>query len=282
MAPVTPQRISAAVDRVLQSIYKVRELAIIDSWGLTPDRSRNPLTAHPRRYFSQTDEDGILEQILSRIGMNTEGVFVEYGVGDGTVCNTVALLARGWKGVWISNEDLIFTPRPGGRLVYQQAWVTLGDIVRLTVNGLARLRSSDKAVGLEDVDVVSFDLDGNDYHFSKALLEAGLRPRAWIAEYNAKFPVGVSWVMKQDDAHTWKLDDYYGASISAFASLFEDHGYFPVACSAQGASVFFVRNEYSSMFDDVPRDLAVIYQPPLPGSTRWGHPVSRRTLESLT
>jgi len=255
-------------------------MAVIDSWGLRPDPSRNPLTASPRRYWSQSDEDGILEQILFRIGLKSAGVFIEYGVGDGAVCNTLALLAKGWRGVWISNQDIIFTPRQGGRLVFKQTWVTQSNIFPLTEAAVARLGAN--GVGAPNVDVVSRDLDGNDYHFTKKLLEAGIAPRVWISEYNARFPVGVNWIMAHDDEHTWGEDDFYGASISAFSSLFEHHGYFPVACSARGANVFFVRNEFIDAFDDVPRNLEVGYQPPLPASTRWGHSVSARTLESQT
>lgn len=276
----TPRRIYKRAISTLHEIDVIRE-SVINWPDLRPDLSRNPLTAVPRRYWSQADEDGILEQILTRIGPNSNGVFLEFGVGDGTVCNTLVLLARGWKGGWIGNEELAFDPEPAGRLVFQQGWITRSNVGSLSKAALSQLGLS-WDVAPPEIDVVSLDLDGNDFHLTKVLLEAGIRPSVWISEYNAKFPVGVNWVMPYDDNHAWAQDDYYGASISAFASLFSSYGYFPVACSAQGANVFFVRSEFTDAFTDVPHDLNLLYQPLLAVSKQEYHPVSRRTLETLT
>src|SRR5438477_11062884 len=55
------------------------------------------------RVFSQNDEDGIVAEIFSRIGVTTE-TFVEIGVDDGTECNTLNLLALGWRGIWFERN----------------------------------------------------------------------------------------------------------------------------------------------------------------------------------
>lgn len=256
-------------------------MSVTDSWARLTDRAGNPLTTCPRRYWSQADEDGILEQILSRTGSPSNGIFIEYGVGDGSQCNTLMLLAKGWTGAWISGEQLIFEPRPGGRLVFERTWVTLKNIVEIAQSALARLDISSE-IRTANVDVVSLDLDGNDFHFTEELLNSGLRPRVWIAEYNARFPVGSQWVMPYDEAHVWAEDDYFGASISSFAALFETFGYFPVACSAQGANVFFVREDYLDNFDGVPKDLGSLYRPLVRATRKWGHEVSAKTLTSMT
>lgn len=281
---LTPKRVYVGLRRVMLIMNQLQRMAVIDSWGLRPDRSGNPLTARPRCYWSQADEDGILENVLLRTGPSSEGVFIEYGVSDGAQCNTLVLLAKGWRGVWIGGEELAFQPKPDGRLVYERAWITLDNVVQLTQAAQTRLNRREavsEAAG--EVHVVSLDLDGNDIHLAEALLAAGIRPRVWIAEYNARFPVGSHWIMKYDESHTWNEDDYYGASLSSFAALFDSHGYFPVACSISGANVFFVRNDFRELFQDVPRDLESLYQPLLfPAGQQWGHRVSAKTLESLT
>lgn len=281
MANGVSRRVYSSIRRVSATLEEVRLMSAANSWASLTDRPGNPLTTCPQRYWSQADEDGILGRILERTGPSSNGVFIEYGVGDGSQCNTLVLLAMGWSGAWISGEQLVFVPRRGGRLVFERAWVTRRNIVELTNSVLARLRGSfevDRAV----VDVVSLDLDGNDFHFTEELLNAGIRPRVWIAEYNARFPVGSQWVMPYNEGHVWAEDDYFGASISAFTALFERFGYFPVACSAQGANVFFVREDYRGNFDDVPKDLGSLYRPLLRASRKWGHEVSPKTLESLT
>src|SRR5215472_9002505 len=55
------------------------------------------------KVHSQSDEDGIIAKIFSRIG-TTNRVFVEIGVEVGTECNTRQLLDRGWSGLWIEGE----------------------------------------------------------------------------------------------------------------------------------------------------------------------------------
>jgi hypothetical protein len=262
-------------------LEEIRLVSATSSWALLTERSGNPLTASPRRYWSQADEDGILEEILKRTGSPSNGVFIEFGVGDGSQCNTLMLLSKGWSGAWVSGEQLIFQPRPGGRLAFERAWIMRKNIVELAREVLGRLPGAPEAP-LADVDVVSLDLDGNDFHFTEELLNSGLKPRVWIAEYNARFPVGSPWIMPYNEAHTWTEGDYFGASISAFATLFERFGYFPVACSAQGANVFFVREDYAENFDDVPKDLDSLYRPLLRATRKWGHEVSAKTLESLT
>ncbi|UXA19286.1 hypothetical protein [Mycobacterium sp. SMC-4] len=281
MASVTPQRVKSGLRRAWSTLEELRLLSATNSWTLLTDRSDNPLTASPRRYWSQADEDGILEQILKRIDSPSNGVFVEFGVGDGSQCNTLILLSLGWSGAWISGEELIFEPRPGGRLAFERAWIFRETIVALAKTALARVERSSE-ISLADVDVVSLDLDGNDFHFTEELLNAGLRPRVWISEYNARFPVGSRWVMDYNDEHTWTEGDYFGASLSAFAALFESFGYFPVACSAQGANAFFVRDDYAENFSDVPKDLSALYRPLLRATRKWGHEVSAKTLESMT
>ncbi len=40
-----------------------------------------------RKYFSQNGEDGIIDEIINRIGTTTS-YYVEFGVENGTECNT--------------------------------------------------------------------------------------------------------------------------------------------------------------------------------------------------
>ena len=49
-----------------QSEY-FHEFGVSQQWGLWPDRTINPLTRDPRRYWSQADEDGIIAKIFDRI-----------------------------------------------------------------------------------------------------------------------------------------------------------------------------------------------------------------------
>ena len=135
------------------------EFEITKKWDLWPDRSLNPITSNPKRYFSQSDEDGILDVINSRLGI-TIGKIIEFGVGDGTENNSLALIANGWESYWIGGEDLGFTFPDSPKHHFKQEWVTLDNLQELTNTALKQLKASRLSL-----DVISLDLDGNDFHF---------------------------------------------------------------------------------------------------------------------
>ena len=55
------------------------------------------------KVFSQTDEDGIINEIFNRIG-TTNKQFLEFGA-DSRFNNTTYLLMKGWKGVWLESSE---------------------------------------------------------------------------------------------------------------------------------------------------------------------------------
>src|SRR5438445_5011726 len=59
------------------------------------------LRAFERRVHSQNGEDGIIQEILRRVG-TLNGFFVEVGVESGEECNCARLaLAESWHGVFV-------------------------------------------------------------------------------------------------------------------------------------------------------------------------------------
>lgn len=233
---------------------------------------KNPLTRASEKNWSQSNEDGIIAQIMLRLkGSLSSGTFLEFGVGDGRENNSLALLARGWKGAWVGGEALCFEPHQNGRLVFEEAWVDLENLDAISKRVLDRL-------GNPDLDIVSMDFDGNDFHFVKALLGQNMLPPLWVVEYNARFPVGAEWVMPYSPDHRWAADDYFGASISSYCEMFMEHDYFLVACSAQGANAFFVRGDFRDSFTDIQDRLEDLYEPLF----NWEYKASPRTLASLT
>jgi hypothetical protein len=253
------------------------EFLIIKEWGLWPERNKNPLTRNPRRYFSQSDEDGILEKILIRLGIDSNGKILEFGVGDGRENNSLALISKGWGSYWVGDEEIYFPFPMSSKNFHKKVWITLDNLLEVTNEAFNKLE-----VKNSNIDIVSMDLDGNDWHFVSKLLEEAVYPAVWICEYNSKFPPGASWVMPYDANHIGGGNDFYGASYTAFVNLFKTHHYIPVACSVQGANIFFVRNSDKEFFKDVELSDQELYQPPLFYlAPKWGHTKSKRTLESI-
>jgi hypothetical protein len=94
-------------------------------------------------------------------------------------------------------------------------------------------------------DVMSIDIDGNDLHIARVLLEAGrLRPRIVVVEYNSVFGASRSVTIPYSEdfvfgrAHPSEL--YYGASIAAWRSFLEVQGYRFVTVDSCGVNAFFV------------------------------------------
>src|SRR2546423_12093207 len=62
------------------------------------------LERHGAKIYSQTDEDGIIAEIFSRIGV-TDKRFIEFGGENGLEKNTLARLLQGWTSLWIGGKD---------------------------------------------------------------------------------------------------------------------------------------------------------------------------------
>jgi hypothetical protein len=235
----------------------------------------NPLVRFGKKCFSQTDEDGITFEVIKRLGI-TNGTFAEFGVGDGTENNTLALLALGWKGFWVGGEDLAFDTSRSKVLTYYKQWITRDNIFRCFAEGM-------RSMDAQKVDLISLDVDGNDLYFCEELLKNGACPSLFITEYNAKFPPPIRFTIRYNDEHFWRHDDYHGASLMSFVDLFERYGYRLICCNAaSGSNSFFVREEDVSKFPEVPNDVEDIYTPPhFFLYTRHGHRQSLKTVDVL-
>src|SRR5947209_14459931 len=67
-------------------------------------RAADDLRAYERRVYSQNGEDGILQEILGRVGVLNR-FFVEVGVESGRECNCARLvLEENWRGVFVEAE----------------------------------------------------------------------------------------------------------------------------------------------------------------------------------
>jgi hypothetical protein len=263
---------------VRNQLMELNNLVLFDQTKKLQSAHPNPLNKFGKKCFSQTDEDGITLEILRRIKQIADGVYAEFGVGDGTENNTLILAALGWKGFWVGGEKLTINVDNAKhkKFAYLMEWVTAENILDLTEKGCSEIES-------EEIDVISLDLDGNDIYFVEKLLAKGFKPKLFIVEYNGKFPPPVKFQIEYDPKHVWKSDDYYGASLASFDSLFNDFGYKLVCCNSHtGVNAFFVDAAYLEFFSDVPTDINQIYvEPRYHRYTRYGHTQSLRTINKI-
>ncbi len=238
----------------------------------------NPLSLmpHGRKMFSQNDEDGIIIEIFRRIG-TTNQTFVEFGCGDGIENISYALLFQGWNGLWIDgspkNINKIHKGLPktiaSGQLKVVESFITLDNI-----NALISSNISDS-----EIDLLSVDLDGNDYFIWDAI--TCISPRVLIMEYNAKFIPPVRYCMEYDPKHQWDYTDHGGVSLQFIKEQAATKGYSLVGCCLAGANAFCVRNDLLGEKFEAPYTAKKHYEPARPhfAKIKAGHPSAFQTLE---
>ena len=77
------------------------DMLMLRHWDKKIEVSKNIINKSGRKFYSQSDEDGLLMEILNRLKIK-KGNFLEIGVcglnsNNGTENNTVILLMMDWK-----------------------------------------------------------------------------------------------------------------------------------------------------------------------------------------
>jgi hypothetical protein len=213
--------------RVKKKLGTIREKQLTRKYPLC-------LLNFERRTFSQNGEDGIIEEIFKRIE-TTDKFFVEFGIQDGTECCTRDLLVNhGWSGVWLEGSP---KDAERARQLFDGFPVKVHQRFLMAENVVGCFEEAEIP---GEFDVLSIDVDGNDYWIWKAV-GARYSPRVVVVEYNSTFGPRRPWVMPYDPEFRSDETAFFGASLEAFARLGDDLGYHLVGCDSAGINAFFVR-----------------------------------------
>lgn len=191
------------------------------------------------RDWSQHGESTILYELFDRLITPRSYTAVEFGAGDGWRHSNIRMLMEdGWTGIQWDTEE----------------WTTASNINHLfTSHGVP-----------DDVDLVSIDLDGNDYWVWKAI-HPKYQPQVVIIEYNSAIPHGEKVAMAYDPDHRWDQTADYSASLDAYVALARGKGYFLTAEVAH-ANLIFVHEQHRGTVHELnPRCVDLPYK-------RWGDP----------
>jgi hypothetical protein len=194
-------------------------------------RHRMPgLAPFEKKISSQFGEDGIIEAIFNAIPPRSR-YFVEFGIGpnsqdgdykNGLEGNCVELRRQGWRGLFMdSGKHPEFTE-------IKTEFITSDNINSLL----------DKHHVPDDVDVISIDVDGQDWWIWERITH---QPILFILEYNGHKLQKESVTVPLNPAFKWDGTDYYGASLLALNNLAIKKNYTLVF--ANGVNAFFVRSD---------------------------------------
>lgn len=223
--------------RTLISVRSLLSLSRVDTL-LSKERNQRPKSLLPYGFkaYSQNDEDGILQEVMSRLEIR-KGTFIEFGCGHGFENNTAYLLVNGWSGLWMDGdkERVESASRMFGSFIDNgQLRIAHGIVNCDNINELI-------AGGPREPDLLSIDIDMNDYWVWKAI--NSIDPRVVVIEYNAILRPPLARVVPYQSDAQWGGGSYFGASLSALQQLGATKNYSLVGCNLTGVNAFFVRND---------------------------------------
>jgi len=198
------------------------------------------------RASSQNGEDGVLVEILRRIGLPERPSFVEFGIETGHEGNCVFLAdVLGWSGAFLEADPAQHAVLAAKYAMNERVRTLCAAVTPQNVDDLfARL-----GVPAEP-DVVSIDIDGPDYWVWRALERH--TPRVVVVEYNGNLGADDALTVPADHGG-WDGTDYFGASLAALERLGRAKGYALVHTDLTGVNAFFVREELARAFPEAAR-----------------------------
>jgi hypothetical protein len=213
-----------------------------------------PTLCHKKRLFeyamnvySQFGEDGIVQKIFEVIGTESK-IAVEFGAWDGIyLSNTANLWTKdiAWQAILIEGDKQRF-----GQLAHicaQFNGVPLCEWVGIEAHNCLEAILKRNKISC-DIDLLSIDIDGNDYHIFDSLHE--MRPRLIICEYNPTIPI------TYDLYAPYGSQNNFGTSVAALNRIAAKKRYKLVALTVTNA--FYVREEDFKKFEDYETDISML------------------------
>lgn len=166
---------------------------------------------------SENGEDGLLNYIVNKIGINNK-YYVEYGGWDGTASSNTHYFREkeGWRGLLLesdSNKVNSISQTERKKINLHCEFVTEENI-----NLLFK-----KYNVPQNLDILSIDIDSYDYYTWKGLTE--FIPNIIIIEYNPGLPNNIPLVVDKNSQTNHAQRGYFGANLLAYFLLAQEKGY---------------------------------------------------------
>ena len=205
------------------------------------------LLDHAKNQNSQSGEDGIIEKALEVIG-DTTGWCVEFGAWDGRHLSiTYDLIAsKEYSAVLIEGSAARYADLCRNFNDNERVHPVCAFVGFTADDGLESILTKTKIP--QDFDLLSIDIDGNDYHVWSAV--SNYRPRIVVIEYNPTIPSTIEFVQPAD------MSVNQGSSILALKLLGRNKGYELISITDNNC--IFVRSEFLDLFGIEDNSVAAI------------------------
>jgi hypothetical protein len=150
------------------------------------------LNKYKKNIYSQNGEDGIIEEILTRLGIKNEisSWCCEFGACDGIkLSNTFFLVKKGWKAIYIEADKNFYTKLLDTAYEYKNIH-PINAFVQQSKNSPTSLDALLKTTSIPlNFDILSIDIDSYDCDVWESL--ENYIPKVVIIEINSSIPPGI-------------------------------------------------------------------------------------------
>lgn len=200
-------------------------------------RTSTWLLEHKQDVYSQMGEDGIIEKILEELP-ERDSWCVEFGAWDGLhLTNTRHLIeSKNYSAVLIEADKKRFRDLQGNYSNNSKVCPINTFVGFKEDDNLDQILSNTPIPN--DFDLLSIDIDGNDYHVWNAISK--YKPKVVVIEFNPTVPTHIEFTQPADASVN------QGSSLLSLVQLGRKKGYELVSVLPWNA--FFVRKEYYPAF----------------------------------
>jgi len=194
------------------------------------------LAKYQKNIFSQNGEDGVIEEILNRLGKNSDKSSCEFGAWDGIHLSNCynLILSKSFKGLFIEGDKKKFIDLKKNletkNTILVNKYVTFEG-----QNSLDRILEANNFN--IDFDLLSIDIDGNDYHIFESLKK--FKPKIIVIEFNPTIPNDVEFIQEKND----KINQ--GSSALSILKLAKKKNY-SLICATH-CNLFFVEETFKKI-----------------------------------
>jgi hypothetical protein len=189
--------------------------------------------------YSQNGEDGVIQEILRRLGIK-KGVCCEFGAWDGKhFSNTFNLIKNNqWKGIYIEGDIVKYNDLLKTKSDFPNQIIPVNKYVE--IDGENSINNILSKLNITELDILSIDIDSYDYQIMESLKGTKIKPKIVIIEIISSIPVGVHQIHSETNNHS---------SFTSTLELGIEMGY-SLVCHT--GNMFFVKNDLiKNNFSDI-------------------------------